>query len=229
MDGPNGLADGLWTRQGDRRPGIRGVSFFRQLTDKPWVTAQGVIDDLHTGREFFLPTAKLGLRVFLAVVTVLFTILAVAYADRMALADWRPLPEPWLLWPNTAVLILSSVAMQWAHISARRGRMDGVRAGLLAGGVLAFAFLAGQLWAWQQLAALGYFAAANPANAFFYLITALHGLHLLGGLVAWARTNAKVRRGYYVAQVGSSVELCAIYWHFLLVVWLILFGLLLFT
>ena len=185
--------------------------------------------DLHGRGAFSMPTVKLGLIVFLAVVTVVFSLLVAAYTHRMTLADWRPLPEPWLLWPNTAILILSSVGLQWARVAANRGRIDGVRVGLLAGGGFAFAFLAGQLLAWQQLAALGYFAATNPANAFFYLLTALHGLHLLGGLVAWGRTTAKMWRGSEVAELRLSVELCAVYWHFLLLVWLVLFGLLLFT
>jgi cytochrome c oxidase subunit 3 len=205
------------------------VNLFQQLTEKPWVTVQGTVVDLHAGRAFPLPTAKIGLRVFLGVVTVLFSLLVVAYGDRMAAADWRPLPEPWLLWLNTAMLILSSIAFQWASVSARRGRRDGVRVDLLAAGGFAIAFLVGQLVVWQQLAALGYFAATNPAVAFFYLITALHALHLLGGMVVWGRTTAKVWRGVEVEQVRMSVELCAVYWHFLLVVWLVLFGLLLFT
>ena len=104
-----------------------------------------------------------------------------------------------------------------------------MRAGLLTGGVLTIFFLVGQLVVWQQLIAQGYFAATNPANAFFYLITTVHGLHLLGGLVAWGRTTARVRRGHTAEQISSSVGLCTVYWHFLLVVWLILFGLLLFT
>ena len=104
--------------------------------------------------------------------------------------------------------------------------MDGVRAGLLAGGVFALAFLAGQLLAWRQLDAAGYFLATNPANAFFYLLTAVHGLHVLGGLVALGRDCRKVWRGFEVDQVRLSVELCAIYWHFLLVVWLVFFSLL---
>ena len=173
-----------------------------------------------------LPKAKLGLWVFMGVVTVLFSIIVSTYVARMGFADWRPLPEPRLLWLNTGVLILSSVAMQWAQVAARRGRIDSLRVGLIAGGVLAWAFLAGQLWAWQQLGALGYFVATNPANSFFYLITALHGLHLLGGLVAWGKTTVKVWRGF---DVGLSVQLCAVYWHFLLVVWLVLLGLMLST
>jgi cytochrome c oxidase subunit 3 len=204
------------------------VNLFRQLTEKPWET-QSTVVPLHGGALFSLPTETLGLRVFLAVATVVFSLLVIVYADRMALGDWRPLPEPWLLWPNTAMLVLSSIALQWARVAARRGRIDGVRVGLLVGGVFAFIFLAGQLWTWRELVALGYYAASNPANAFFYLITALHGVHLLGGLVAWARTSDKVRRGLQADQVRLSIELCAVYWHFLLLVWLVMFGLLLFT
>ncbi len=205
------------------------MTFLRQLAQKPWMTAQARVDDLHVGGAFPLPTAKLGLRVFLGVVTVLFSLLVIAYADRMAFPDWRPLPTPWLLWLSTAILIVSSVALHWASVGAGRGQIDVVRSGLLIGGVTAVGFLASQLLAWQRLAALGYYSAANPAVAFFYLITALHGLHLLGGLVAWGRTAAKVRRGVDLEHVRLSLELCATYWHFLLAVWLVLFGLLLFT
>ena len=139
------------------------------------------------------------------------------------------MPEPWVLWLNTLALVLSSVALQRSLTGANRGRQDAVRIGLIAGGVFAIAFLAGQLIAWQRLVGLGYYAQTNPANAFFYVMTALHGLHLLGGLVALGRTADKVWRGYDVAQMRLSVELCAVYWHFLLAIWLVLFGLLLFT
>ena len=82
----------------------------------------------------------------------------------------------------------------------------------------------------QQVPAdAGYFAATNPANAFFYLITMLHGLHLLGGLIAWSRTITNLWDGAEPAEVSLIVNLCAIYWHFLLVVWLAFFYLLLFT
>ena len=205
------------------------MNIIHELTKKPWMTEQRLIDDLHEGRESSLHSAKFGLRVFIVVASVLFSLFIVVYSDRMALWDWRPVPEPWLLWLNTAVLIFSSVALQRALASARRGQMDDVRIGLVTGCVLALAFLAGQLVVWQQLIDLGYFAASNPANAFFYLLTALHGLHLLGGLVACGRTIAKVWHGSAVADVCLSLELCTVYWHFLLVIWFILFGLLLVT
>jgi len=202
------------------------VSFFQQLTEKPWAPIQGNVVNLRDGSAFSVPTATLGLRVFLAVVTVLFVLLIMAYGSRMEFEDWRPAPQPWLLWLNTAMLVLSSVAMQWARIAARRGEIDGVTIGLSAGGVFAVAFLGGQILAWRQLNMMVAFDITNPAIGFFYLITALHGLHLLGGLVAWGRTAAKVWHGLDVVHVRPSVELCTVYWHFLLLVWLVLFGLL---
>lgn len=198
----------------------------QSINVQPWA-AQGSIEDVHGGISW--PTVKLGLWVFLAVVTSLFALFISAYAMRMKMGDWSPMPKPGLLWLNTAVLILTSVAMQWTRAAANRGQIDGVRIGLIAGGVLTFAFLAGQLVVWQQLNASGYFVAANPANAFFYLLTALHGLHLLGGLVAWGKTTVKVWRGVEVGEVRLSVELCTVYWHYLLLVWLVLFAVLLST
>lgn len=202
------------------------MNLLQQLTAKPWVSAQAVMDDFHAGGTFSLSKAKLGLRVFLTVVTVLFMLLVLAYGSRMALEDWRPQPQVGLLWLNTAMLVCGSIAMQWAQIASRRGDADGAWAGLMAGGAFTVAFLGGQLVAWRQLNMLAAFDITNPAIGFFFLITALHGLHLLGGLVAWARTAAKVRHGYSVAQIRVSIELCTVYWHYLLLIWLVLFGLL---
>ena len=201
--------------------------FKQSVNVQPWV-AHGSIRDVHEG-ALARPAAKNALWIFLAVVTSLFALFISAYAMRMHFGDWTSLPKPQLLWWNTGLLIVTSVAMEWAVAAARRGDAEGVRRGLLAVGILTFAFLVGQLAVWQQLRDAGYFLASNPANAFFYLLTAVHGVHLLGGLVAWGRTTAKVRRGIEVAKVRLSVELCAIYWHFLLVVWLVLFVLLLST
>jgi len=205
------------------------VSLIHELTRKPWLADEGSIAEFHSGRTFPLPSEKIALRIFLAVVTVLFSLMIVVYSDRMVLSDWRPLQEPWLLWLNTAVLIVASVAFQWALVSARRGRIDGVRFGMRAAGVCTFAFLVGQLWVAQQLSAAGYYADSSPAVAFLYLLTGFHGVHLVGGLVAWGRTALKMRRGYALDQLYLGVELCAIYWHYLLGIWLVLFGLLVLT
>ena len=201
----------------------------QRLTSKPWLE-EGPIGDFPDTGASLLPAAKIGLGAFLAVVGSLFALFISAYFMREHLAaDWRSVPVPNLLWLNTGMLILSSVAMQLAQVAARQGEMNGVRTGLVAGGLSAVAFLVGQILAWQQLNAAGHFLASNPADAFFYLLTGLHGLHVLGGLVALGRTGEKVWRGFELDQVRSSVELCAIYWHFLLLVWLVLFGVLTLT
>ena len=202
------------------------MSIFSVLSTKPWVAERGYVSDSH---GFSLPTAKVFLSIFLGVVTAIFGLLTAAYFIRMTYADWQSLPVPALLWLNTAILILSSVALQWARTSAGHQQADRVRWGLLAGGALAFAFLVGQFLVWQQLGSLGYFVDTNPSNSFFYLITGLHGLHLLGGLVAWLRASLRLWRGADTDKIRMSVELCAVYWHFLLLVWLVMFGLLLVT
>lgn len=210
------------------------MSLRQQLMEKPWLSDGGLtkragVIGLEDGRSFYLPTAKVGLRVFLVVATVLFSLFIAVYSARSMFSDWHSTPIPWLLWPNTAILILSSGFLQWARVSARRGRIDGVKVGLFVGGVLTFAFLAGQLLAWRELAAAGHYMSAGPANAFFYLLTAVHGIHLFGGLVAWGKTINKIRQGRDLAEVNLSIELCTIYWHFLLMIWLVLLTLLLAT
>lgn len=195
----------------------------QRLTAKPWLE-EGVI--AAAGGALPASRSKTGLRVFLGVVGSLFALLTSAYLMRMGMADWRALPIPRVLWLNTGVLVLSSVALHAAKVSVRRGQMDDLKAWLLAGGLTAMAFLAGQFWAWRQLNAAGYFVTANPADSFFYLMTGLHGLHIIGGLIALAWTADRVWNGAPAGKVRLSVEMCATYWHFLLALWLFLFMLL---
>jgi len=202
----------------------------RRLTAKPWERSVSP-EEIEAGSTAGLPPAKIGLWAFLAVVTSLFGLFISAYWMRMehAHGDWNPLAVPRQLWVNTALLILSSAAMQWARSAASHARADHVRAGLIAGGAFAWAFLAGQLLAWRQLNASG-FMVNNPAVAFFYLLTGVHGLHLLGGLLVWGKTVVKMTRpGVELVDLRLSVELCTVYWHYLLLVWLVLFAVLLST
>jgi cytochrome c oxidase subunit III len=188
------------------------------LASKPWLE-QGTADILPEANA--TSPSKIGLGIFLAVVGSLFALFFSAYAMRMQLPDWRTLPIPAILWLNTAMLVLSSLALHGAKSAIGRGAMPELRMGLLAAGISAIAFLSGQLLAWRQLTGEGYLLAANPANAFFYVLTGVHGLHLLGGLVALGRTTEKAWRETTTEPLRLSVELCATYWHFLLLVWLV--------
>jgi len=204
------------------------MNFFRQLTEKPWLPDENGVVGLHDGRISDTPPVRVGLKMFLIIVGFLFFLLTVAYAGRMAFEDWRPVPQPWLMWQNTIILLLASASMQLAQSAARRDQWNSVKFALLAGGVCTFAFLIGQSRAWQQLVSQGAFELTNPAVALFILITGLHGLHLLGGLVAWGRTIGKVwwSDDFDEVKARQSIELCTLYWHFLLAVWLVLFTLL---
>lgn len=202
--------------------------FARQLTAKPWEKKQSESDNEYGASGLAFAPARVGLWLFLAVITSFFGLLISAYGMRIQFWDWRPLAQPTLLWINTGLLIASSSAYQWTRGASKRADENGVKTGLIAAGVLAFAFLTGQLLAWQQLNASGQFAASNAAIAFFYLFTGLHGLHLLGGLAVWGKTTVRIWLGEAeLSELRLSIELCSIYWHFLLLVWLVLFGVLL--
>lgn len=200
------------------------MNIFRQLVEKPWVGTENPTID--AGRSFDLSAAAVGLRMFLCIASVLFSLLVITYADRMLFEDWRPTPSQWILWFNTGLLVISSGAFQWSLFSIRRDRVDNAKVGMLVAGLFAVAFLIGQIFAWRQMIASLEFDITNPAVAFFYLITALHALHLLGGLVAWKRTAKVLWQNPGAQDMALRIRLCTTYWHFLLIIWLILFGLL---
>ncbi|MGF1552306.1 MAG: cytochrome c oxidase subunit 3 [Paracoccaceae bacterium] len=197
------------------------------LAERPWRPDPRPAGAIHPGAASRLPTRRAGLWLFLAVVTVLFLLTALAYLTRMSLGDWVPVKEPDLLWVTSAVLVLTSLAMQRASWRAGRGDRRGMREALAAAGVLTLVFLAGQALACRMLWERGFYAAANPAFAFFYLLTLLHALHLAGGLAVLGATLARAGDPERGREAGQTVRLCAIYWHFLLVVWAVILGLML--
>lgn len=198
---------------------------FRTLTAKPWIPATA--DEGAAWDEPSISAPWIGLGVFLSVVSVLFLLLAFASLMRMGFGDWIPLIEPRVLWLNTAILVLGSVAFQISWTGARRASSWMTEGGFVVGGACVVAFLAGQILAWRQLDALGYAVASNPANTFFYLLSAVHGLHLAGGLMVWGRVAMRLPQDPPPAGMAGSIGLCAAYWHFLMLVWLAIFALML--
>lgn len=199
----------------------------QSLNTQPWVSDE--VADASTGASLDINPKALALAVFLAVAVSLFALFVSAYTLRMEEPDWIPVRDPDLLWINTGFLVLASVSYHWTRNQVVTGRSDYLMSGLLISGVLSFLFLFGQLVTWEQLQEAGYFIGSNPANAFFYLLTAVHGVHLLGGLWVWGRSVYRIWSGAEADTVRLSIELCTIYWHFLLLVWVVLFGLLLST
>ena len=206
----------------------RKKSIFQLLTEKPWETDQIEVDNDHEGRTVNISKQKLGLRTIMAASTVLFSLFVVAYSDRMLVNDWRNMPEPWLLWFNTGILVISSIVFHQATKYAKKEIFDKTKNCLYFIGFLAYSFLIGQLIVWYQLINTGYYATSNVANAFFYLFTTIHGLHIIGGIYFWGKTTSKfIKRSLKKEDINNLIDICAVYWHFLLAVWLVLFGLML--
>lgn len=157
----------------------------------------------------------------MGVIGMLFSLMLVAYVMRMSQGDWRPLPPVNALWINTGVLAAACIVMQSSASQARHGELRRSRRDWVLAGVLAFVFVAGQLWVWRDLVVRHYGVSGNPANSFFFLLTGLHGLHLLGGLVAWAWLMP--RRVTHAAR-ARRLSLTAQYWHFLFALWVVLFA-----
>src|SRR5439155_11445094 len=163
------------------------MSLLSRLTEESW---EGPGADALDPASYRPPAARVAVIVYFGVITVLFGLVSMAYLMRMgmpgmgheAMGDWRPMPEPPLLWINSFVLLLSSLAWEAARVGVRQGRTELMRRAMLGAGALGILFLAGQLILWREFVLAGYYAASNPANAFFYLITALHGFHIAGGL-----------------------------------------------
>jgi cytochrome c oxidase subunit 3 len=174
---------------------------------------------------------RVGMLVALASILMMFTSLSSAYVVRAASAnDWVPLAMPRVLLLGTALILMSSISMDAARRKLRAG-FDGAYTQLLLVTVLlGFGFLGSQLFAWKQLAQQGVFLTTNPHSSFFYLLTATHGLHLLGGLLALMFLLVRMPRNTEKASRATTrlaaVSAVSIYWHFMDALWIYLFLLL---
>jgi cytochrome c oxidase subunit 3 len=196
--GPGGPGGG---RDGEPGPGGRG----RSAPQRSYVT---------------------GLTMGLAAILMFFMALVSAFIVRKGLSDdWRAFPLPPILWVNTGILLASSVTIQVARRRLARLDISGFRHWWGMTTALGLLFLAGQLVAWRQLANEGVYLATNPSSSFFYLLTAAHGIHLIGGIVALIVIGL---RGWQKARVtrSTATEMAAVYWHFMDGLWIFLFLLL---
>lgn len=166
-----------------------------------------------------------GMTVGLGAILMFFMALVSAYVVRKGTSDdWRALVVPRILWLNTAILLLSSVTLTRARSYFRKGDQSNFRHWWLVTTALGFLFLVGQVIAWRQLAHAGIFLSTNPSSSFFYLFTAAHGLHLLGGVLGLLAVA--IRTGARMTQ-PTAVSIVSLYWHFMDILWVFLFLLLL--
>lgn len=177
---------------------------------------------------------RIGMWVGLASILMLFVALTSAYIVRGVPAlnggqkDWIPIEMPPVLWFNTAVLLVSSVSIELARRALGRNDYSRFKGWISLTTLLGIAFLGGQLIAWRQLAAQGVYINSHPHSSFFYLLTSLHGLHLLGGVIALSYVTVAALRMRIGFKRRVVVNVTSIYWHFMDGLWIYLFGLLFF-
>jgi cytochrome c oxidase subunit 3 len=177
---------------------------------------------------------RIGMWIAVASILMLFMALTSAYVFRAGTAGWQTISTPPMLWASTAIIIASSVAFELARKSLRRDNRASYRRWLGVAVALGFAFLASQLLAWRELVAQGFYLSSNPHSSFFYLLTALHGLHLTGGIVGLSYLllrSGRAGRGGEEERVikvrrRAAADAVGIYWHFMDGLWVYLFGLL---
>lgn len=182
------------------------------IMSKPWLETGTVVET--AGLPPF-PVQRVGLGVFLVVIGSLFALFGSAFVMRMDLEFWSALTLPPIVWFNTALLVVASVFLRRA---AWRGEGRGLRRDTAIAGLATVAFVIGQLAAWRELHLMGNGLTSGPAASFFYMLSGLHSLHILGGIVALGVLMA--RREHDPDQIKLNTGLCAAYWDFLLVVWI---------
>jgi len=176
---------------------------------------------------------RTGAWVLIAGVVMLFTALTSAYIVRSASSnDWPPIAMPKVLWLSTALILISSITIEVSRRSLKQQRDKDYGRWLIITVALGLAFLTTQLFAWRQLVRQGLYLASNPYNSFFYLFTAAHGLHLLGGILALGylllRTTRKRSTVEGELRRAGAADAATIYWHFMDGLWVGLFFLLFF-
>jgi cytochrome c oxidase subunit 3 len=177
--------------------------------------------------SFPLSKGQIGLWVLLTGIIMLFAGLSSAYIVLRGVPAWQNIALPSLLWPNTAVLILSSITLELSRRSVRQNQVQSMKRWLGVSAVLGAAFVAGQLAAWRQLVNAGVHLPSTLQSSFFYILTGLHGLHILGGIIALGLVLIKAKRNQLNRFSHEPLRLCATYWHVIDALWVYLFLLLL--
>ncbi len=199
---------------------------FGPLTEKPWEKDQAAIDSYHQGRTFNISTQTSAVIVIFGVSTVLFSLIFMGYLYSVPQEqDTRFLLRPNLLWFNTLVLFFVTYYFSKITNDLKKNNPTRIKKNLILVGALSYLFLFGQTFFWFQLMKSGKFVSTNSYFSSFYFFTALHGLHLLGGLFFWGRVCSKTLKlkQEEIINQKKSIDALSLYWTFLLIIWLVFF------
>ena len=196
---------------------------FGTLLQKPWDKDQMVLDTSHTGKTFDISSQKSAVIIIFGIATVLFSLIFTAYIYSIPPGqDTMYLLKPNLLWANTIILFFVAYFFSRITKDLEKKETSKVKKNLIIVGGLSYIFLFGQLIFWTQLMKSGNYVTTNTYFSSFYIFTAIHGLHLLGGLFFWGKVSSRVLKleQNKILDEEKNISALSWYWTFLLVVWL---------
>ena len=181
--------------------------------------------ELTTGpnRQLSMHPLKFALWLFIAAIVMMFAAFTSAYLVKMSDGQWLDFELPASMLLSTVILAMSSVTMQWSLFSARKDNLENLKIGLVATLGLGVAFLAGQYISWMNLVEADVFFVGNPAGSFIYVLTGMHGVHLVSGLIYLGIVLFLAFQFKIHSRRMTALEMCTTYWHFLGGLWVYLF------
>ena len=166
---------------------------------------------------------KFALWIFLVTVIMIFAALTSAYIVRQADGNWMLFELPDLFFITTAVILISSATMHWAYRSVKKDNLETAKLAVALTTILGICFLVGQYLAWGQLVNNSVYLVGNPSGSFVYIISGLHGVHIVGGIIFLLIVFVSIFKSKVHSKNVLRIEMCATYWHFLGGLWLYLF------
>jgi len=199
---------------------------FVTLLQKPWESERAAIDNAHEGKTFNLSVQKSAVIIIFGIATVLFSLIFTSYLYTLPPGqDTNYLLRPNLLWLNTLILFSVTYFFNKVTNDLKKKKTLKIKKNLLIVGGLSYLFLFGQTIFWFQLMKSGNYVSTNSYFSNFYVFTALHGLHLLGGLFFWGKVSSKVFKldQNKILEEEKNISALSLYWTYLLIVWLMFF------
>lgn len=166
---------------------------------------------------------KFALWLFLVTIFMIFAALSSAYIVRQSDGNWVIFDLPNLFLVTTGIILISSATMHWTYLSVKRDNHESAKLAIVITTILGIAFLIGQFMAWGQMVENSIHLVGNPSGSFVYIISGLHGLHIIGGVVFLLVVTASIFKVKIHSKNLLQIEMCATYWHFLDGLWLYLF------
>jgi cytochrome c oxidase subunit 3 len=170
---------------------------------------------------------KFALWLFMVSVIMIFGALTSAYIVRQAEGNWLDFDMPPMFWITTAIILMSSITMHWAYFAIKKDKHETAKVAMSITVVLGLAFLVGQFLGWKQLVANGVYLVSRESSgvsgSFLYIISGLHGLHVISGVIVLLVMLGFVFRSKVHSRNLAPIEMCTTYWHFLDGLWLYLF------